>query len=194
MSLIDTFRRPLSYCVTDPLSKSESRLLLVTTFFILFDAVTTLTFFLTKAGFELNPILNRLLEINPFTVYPFLISALIPFFLFRFNPIAQKGVGVFLILMHLFASVNNLGLILCQNAWIVNFLLRIRGGLFNIQFVPFIVGSIYIGVYTTYISLKSRESLWKSFKRIFLNYTFYLVAYFLLNVIPLLWIPLIRML
>lgn len=191
MSLVDNFRKPLSSRV-DPLSSDESKVFLFTTFLILVDAVTTLTFYLTKTGFELNPVLSRLLDVNPFTVYPFLISALIPFFLFRFNPVSQKGIAVFLIFTHFFASLNNIGLILYQNAWIVNFLIKIRGGLFNIQFISFIVGSIYIGVYTTYLSIKSRDSLWKSFWRVFMNYSVYIAAYLVLNLIPLLWIPLIR--
>ena len=191
MSLIDNFRKPLT-SRAEPLSSDESKVFLFTTFLILVDAVTTLTFYLTKTGFELNPVLSRLLDVNPFTVYPFLVSALIPFFLFRFNPISQKGIAVFLIFTHFFASLNNIGLILYQNAWIVNFLIKIRGGLFNIQFISFICGSIYIGVYTTYISLKNRDSLWRSFWRVFTNYSVYIAAYLVLNLIPLLWIPLIK--
>ncbi|MBM3292371.1 hypothetical protein FJY84_06795 [Candidatus Bathyarchaeota archaeon] len=194
MSQIDDFSKPSSVKVTGPLSEGESKIFLFTTFLILVDAVTTLTFYLTKSGFELNPILGKLLEVNPFTVYPFLISALIPFFLFRFNPVSQKGVAVFLILTHFFASLNNIGLIFYQNAWIVNFWVRVRGGLYNIQFISFIIGLIYIGVYTTYISFKNQDSIKKSFRRVFLNYSVYLIAYMVVNVIPLLWIPVIRLL
>jgi hypothetical protein len=68
----------------------------------------------TNSGVELNPVLRRLIEINPFFVYPFLLSTLIPILLFRFNKVVEYGVAALLITISLVASFNNIGIMVSR--------------------------------------------------------------------------------
>jgi hypothetical protein len=171
-----------------PFSKWESTLLFVAVFFILLDAFTTITFYVTEIGFETNRVLNLLLQINPFLVYPFLLSMLIPVFIFRFHPTTEYGTTIVLILIHSLASINNMGIIFYRAPIVLNYFRYLFGGTFNIPFTAFLVGAIYVGAYSTYINIKNNVSLFNSAKNTSLNYLAYLVSYLFLNTIPIIWL------
>lgn len=167
-----------------PMDGSESRLFLAVTFFILADAVSTLAFYLTRTGVERNPVLNKLLGINPFLVYPFLLSIIIPFFVFRFNCVTQQSVALLLILTHSLAAVNNLGITLLRYP----LLMRYFGySPINIQWMSFILGAVYIFLYTLYYDYRHRITISEGIKLTVTNYGAYLLAYTGLNLIPHLW-------
>ena len=84
-----------------PLGMIESFAFLSILVLCMLDAFTTITIYMTKIGFEMNPILRQLLEVSPFLVYPYLLSFLVTVFLFRFNFVAEFGVMVLLFSIHL---------------------------------------------------------------------------------------------
>jgi len=167
-----------------PMDESESRLFLAVTFFILADSVSTLAFYLTRTGVERNPILRELLGINPFLVYPFLLSIIIPFFVFRFNRVTQQSVALLLILTHSLAAVNNIGIVLLRFPLLVRYF---GYHPINVQWMSFILGAVYIFLYTLYYDHKHRITLREGIKLTVTNYGTYLVAYTCLNLIPYLW-------
>ena len=176
-----------SSITTGPTQQNLDKLLLLTTFFILTDCVTTLTFYITKTGTERNPVLRELLRINPFLVYPFLLSILIPLFMFRFSKTTQTSISLFIITLHLLASINNLETILFQKTLILNYLHKSTLHISNTQEIPFLIGISYIGVQTFYTAIKNRSSVLTTLKTGATQYGLYLAAYLLMNIIPIIW-------
>ena len=84
-----------------PLGTIESIAFLSVLVLCMLDAFTTITIYVTKVGFEMNPILRQLLAVSPFLVYPYLLSFLVMVLLFRFNFVAEFGVMVLLFSIHL---------------------------------------------------------------------------------------------
>ena len=173
------------------INEREYELLFITSLSILLDAVTTITFYLTKTGVEINPVLRKLLEINPFLVFPFLLSTLLPFFLFRFRKTIQQSVAIFLTTTHLLASINNLGILLYQTPLILDYFEDAAKGVFGAQQLSFVAGATYIAIITTYQSIKNKSGIIENLKLGAINYGIYLLAYLALNITPLLWTPLI---
>jgi hypothetical protein len=167
------------------LSKSPTRLEFTIIFIALslnlLDSFTTLTFTLTYTGVELNPTLRLILSVNPFLVYPFLLTMLIPILLFRFNSVVEYGVAFLLITIHLIASLNNIGIITSRYSLI----LPIIG--MDFQFLAFLIGLTYIGGQSLYRCIKDNYTFKNSIRLMPINYTVYLIAYFVLSIIPIIW-------
>ena len=164
-----------------PLSYIEYIILFTTLTLNLLDSFTTLTFTLTRTGVELNPVLRHLIAINPFLVYPFLLSMLIPILLFRFNQVVEYGLAFLLITIQLIASLNNIGLIISR--YPPNFP---EIGI-DIQFFGFLTGLTYIGSYTLLVCIQKKYYFKNSFKIMSINYLIYLIAYLVLSLIPAIW-------
>jgi hypothetical protein len=155
--------------------------------FNMLDSFTTLTFTLTRTGVELNPVLRILLDVNPFLVYPFLLSTLIPILVFRFNSVVEYDVATLLITIQLIASLNNIGLIVSRYSLTLPVLEKK-----DIQFLAFLTGLTYIGGYTLYRCIGYRYTLTESIRKMSINYALYLVAYLVLGLIPIIWLKIIR--
>jgi hypothetical protein len=164
-------------------SNFEILILLTTLTLNLLDAFTTLTLKVTNSGIELNPVLKMLLEINPFLVYPFLLSTLIPVLLFRFNPVVEYGIATLLITIHLVASLNNFGILVSRYSVGLPTLITM-----DIQFLAFLTGLTIIGGYSLYQGITNRYTIIETLKKTTLNYALYLVAYFILGIIPIIWL------
>jgi len=157
--------------------------ILVTLIFTLFDAFSTITIDLTHSGYELNPILRNLLEVNPFLVYPYLLSFLIVILLFRFNYIVEHGVIVILFTVHFIASLNNIEVFFYDPFRFPRLMLL---GL-DVQLLAFFIGVTYVGGQSLYVVLRRGETRFMSTRTIFLNYLFYLMAYLVLNILSVVW-------
>jgi hypothetical protein len=168
-----------------PPSYLEGTILLIAVSLNLLDSFTTLTFTLTKTGVELNPVLRHLLNINPFLVYPFLLTMMIPILLFRFNSVVEYGVAFLLITIHLTASLNNIGLIISRYSLALPVL-----GAMDIQFLGFLTGLTYIGGYTLYRCIEEKYIFRNSIRIMSINFMVYLIAYFSLSLIPIIWLKL----
>jgi len=168
-------------------SYTEVLILLAALSLNLLDSLTTLTVTLTGRGVELNPVLRMLLNINPFLVYPFLISTLIPILLFRFNPVVEYGVATLMITIHLVATLNNVGVIISRHTLAIPLLENL-----DIQFLAFLTGLIYIAGFTLYICIRDKLNRWRSIKLMIQNYALYLLAYLALGLIPIIWLIAIR--
>ena len=171
--LKDKLLRPPSYV--------EYTILFVTLALNLLDSFTTLTFTLTGTGVELNPVLRHLITINPFLVYPFLLSMMIPILLFRFNQVVEYGLAFLLITIQLIASLNNIGLIISR------YPPSFPSIGVDIQFFGFLTGLTYVGGYTLLICVQKRFNFISSIKMMSINYLLYLLSYFVLSMIPTLW-------
>jgi hypothetical protein len=156
-----------------PLGNLESAIILTTLLVNLFDSFTTVTLYLTHTGVELNPVLSDLLRVNPFLTYLYLASFLVVILVFRFNSIVEYGAIIILFTIHLIASVNNLGVIYYNYSGSTN--LIIDG--IDVQFLAFLLGVIYIGWISLYITIHRKDTRFNSIKTIFVNYFFYLMAY-----------------
>jgi len=183
-SLGSTFKQKL----LRPFSRWESTLLFVTVFFILFDAFTTITFYVTVIGIETNIVLSILLQINPFLVYPFLLSMLIPVLIFRFHSPTEYGTIIILIITHSLASLNNLSVIFYRSPIVLTYFEYLTSGTFSISFIAYIVGAFYIGAYSVYLTITNKMSLFNSAKSTSLNFLIYLASYLFLNIIPFIWL------
>ena len=161
----------------------EILFLLTTLTLNLLDAFTTLALKVTNSGVELNPVLKMLLEVNPFLVYPFLLSTLIHIILFRFNPVVEYGVATLLITIHLVASLNNLGILVSRYSLTLPILVNL-----DIQFLAFLTGLTYIGGYSLYQGMANRYTIMETLRKTTLHYAFYLLAYLILGIIPLIWL------
>jgi len=170
-----------------PFSKWESTLLFIAVFFILFDAFTTITFYVTEIGIETNIVLSLLLQINPFLVYPFLLSTLIPVFIFRFHSPTEYGTIIILILTHSLASINNMSVIFYRAPIVLTYFKYLTGGTFSISFTAYIVGAFYVGAYSMYLNITNKMSLFNTAKSTSLNFLIYLASYLFLNIIPFIW-------
>jgi len=177
--LLETMKKRL----LKPPPPGEYMILLLALTLNLLDSFTTLSFTVTGSGVELNPVLKHLLTVNPFLVYPFLISMLLPIILFRFNTVVEYGLAFLLISLNLTASLNNLGVILSRYSLVLPFL-----GAMDVQFFAFLMGLTYVAVYTLYTCIENKYSRLKGIKTVTLNFLTYLLAYFILSLIPALWL------
>jgi len=171
-----------------PLCKIESIAFASILILCLLDAFTTITIYMTGVGFELNPILRQLIEVNPFLVYPYLLSFLVTILLFRFNLVAELGVMVLLFSIHLLALVSNLGVILLGYSIVI----RLLGGMVGIQFLAFLLGLLCVSGYSLYRGISLRETRFKFIRTATINYASYLGAYFVLNLISVAWLIVTR--
>lgn len=153
----------------------------------LLDSLTTLAFTLSGRGFELNPALRVLMGVNPFLVFPFLLSTLLPILLFRFNKVVEYGVATLLITIYLVASLNNIGLLVSRYSLALPVLENM-----DIQFLAFLAGLTYIGGYSLYQGISYRYSILETLKKTAVDYALYLLAYLVLGLIPLAWLSLFR--
>lgn len=166
-----------------PLGNLESVIILTTLLFNLIDSFTTVTIYLTHTGLELNPVLDLLLKINPFWTYLYLASFLGIILLFRFNTIVEYGVAIILLAIHLSASLNNLGVMFYNYSGST----RLMFDGLDAQFLAFLLGIIFVGGISLYITIRRKDTRFNSIKTIFVNYFYYLLAYLLINIISVVW-------
>jgi hypothetical protein len=57
----------------------------------------------------------------------------------------------------------------------------------DVQFLGFLLGIIYIGGSSLYLTISRKDKQFNSIKIIFINYFFYLLAYLLINIISIVW-------
>ena len=79
--------------------------------------------------------------------------------------------------------MNNLGMIYYNYTGSNNLIISGIG----VQFLAFLLGIIYIGGNSLYITIIKKETRFNGIKIIFINYFFYIMAYLIINIISLVW-------
>lgn len=89
--------------------------------------------------------------------------------------------------IHTLASINNIGLILFRDSFIINYFKDKPDYLYNAQQLSFLIGVTYIGAYSAYDALTRRTKILSTIKQNLSYFALYIIAYFFINSIPLIW-------
>jgi hypothetical protein len=167
--------------------KPQNTLFLATLTLGLLDAVTTMTFYLTGRGSELNPVLNYLLKISPFLAIPYLVSLITPVLLFRASPTVQLSIQFSLALNFLLASINNVAILIFRTPMVLHFFRTHNMGWISIEALSFTAGLMMICLLELYTYLIARVPLRKMAAKSTMTVTLYVACYLVINLIPVIW-------
>ncbi len=185
MKDVTTSLKPIE--VRGPYNKAQNVLFLSTLALALLDAVTTLTFFTTDKATELNPILRSLMENNPLLAIPYLVSLILPVFLFSFTPLVQLSIQIALATNFFLASLNNICIITYSDPIVINLFRASFGEWFSVEFLAFAVGLVVLCALRITTFDRSKQKLRQMALQSVSSITLYVCCYLIISLIPVLW-------